>query len=175
MTQSHTELKKITYLSVFIALAIILNWIEPPLFSFIPGPKLGLANISTVITLYIFGPLDSILVSFFRIILGAIIKGTLHPIPFFTSFFGGISGALVMAFLYKVCKDKFSIAGLSTIGGITNNLVQFIVVLYITKNYAFWAYLPVLLIIGGISGWIIGIISNLVYNKLQQYERQING
>ncbi len=173
MTQSHIELKKITYLSVFIALAIVLNWIEPPLFSFIPGPKLGLANISTVVTLYTFGPLDSILVSFFRIILGAIIKGTLHPIPFFTSFFGGISGALIMAFLYKVCKDKFSITGLSTIGGITNNLVQFVVVLYITKNYAFWVYLPILLLIGGISGWIIGIISNLVYNKLRKYERQI--
>jgi heptaprenyl diphosphate synthase len=173
--QSHTELKKIVYLSVFIALAIILNWIESPVFTFIPGPKLGLANISTVLVLYLFGPIESIVVAFFRIIIGAILKGTLHPIPFFTSFFGGLTGAIMMAVTYKLFRNKFSIMGISTIGGLTNNLAQFFVVLYITKNYAFWAYLPVLLIIGGVSGWIIGAISNLVYNRLEKEKGRLNG
>ncbi len=168
MIRPRTKLEKLLYLAVFVALAVVLNLIEPPVFSFVPGPKLGLANLSTLLVLYVFGPYDSLIVAFFRIIIGALIKGTLHPIPFFTSFFGGFGGALAMAFFYSLFKKFFSIEGISIIGGITNNLLQFFVVLYITKNNAFWYYLPVLLLLGGISGWIIGVIAKLVYNRIKR-------
>ena len=165
--QSPTKLKKLLYLSVFIALAIVLNFVEPPVFAFIPGPKLGLANISTILVLIIFGPFDAVIVAFFRTIIGAVVKGTLHPIPFFTSFLGAIGAALIMAALYRPTKKLFSITGISTIGGITNNTIQFFVVLYITRNTAFWYYFPILILLGGISGWIIGVIAQLVYNRMK--------
>ncbi len=168
MIQPRTKLEKLLYLTVFIALAIVLNLIEPPIFSFIPGAKLGLANLSTILTLYAFGPYDSLIVTFFRILLGALVKGTLHPIPFFTSFFGGMGAAVIMATFYLAFKKHFSIEGISVIGGITNNLFQFFVVLFITKNNAFWYYLPALLVLGAISGWIIGVISKLLYNRLKR-------
>ncbi len=155
---------------MFIAIAIVLNLIEPPVFSFIPGAKLGLANLSTIVTLYIFGPYDSIIVTFFRVLLGALVKGTLHPIPFFTSFFGGVGSAIIMSAIYVLFKKHFSIEGISVIGGISNNLFQFLVVLFITQNSAFWYYLPVLLLLGGISGWIIGVISKLIYNRLTRWK-----
>jgi heptaprenyl diphosphate synthase len=167
LIQSHTKLEKLLYISVFIALAIVLNFLEPPIFSFIPGPKLGLANISTVLVLVIFGPYEAIIVAFFRTIIGAVMKGSLHPIPFFTSFFGATGAAGTMALLYKPTKKLFSIIGLSIIGGIANNVIQFFVVLYITRNTAFWYYFPVLLLLGGISGWIIGIVAQLVYNRMK--------
>jgi len=150
---------------MFIALAIVLNFIEPPIFAFIPGPKLGLANLSTVLVLVIFSPYDAVVVTFFRTIIGALIKGTLHPIPFFTSFLGATIASIVMAVTYKIAKNIFSLAGISTIGGITNNIIQFFVVLYITKNNAFWYYLPILIVLGGVSGWVIGVIAQLIYNR----------
>ncbi len=168
MIQPRTKLEKLLYITVFIAIAIVLNLIEPPIFSFIPGAKLGLANLSTILSLYIFGPYDSLLVAFFRILLGALVKGTLHPIPFFTSFFGGMGSAVMMSLLYLTLKKYFSIEGISVIGGITNNLLQFFTVLFITKNNAFWYYLPVLLLLGGVSGWIIGVLSKLLYNRLKR-------
>ncbi len=177
LTQSLTKLQKLLYTSVFIALAIVLNLIEPPIFTFIPGPKLGLANLVTVLVLELFGPYDAIIVTFFRTILGSLMKGTLHPIPFFTSFLGAISATLVMALIYKQTKKYFSIVGISIIGGIVNNLIQFFVVLYITRNNAFYYYLPVLLLLGGISGWIIGVIAQLVYNRItrDKWKRKDSG
>ncbi|MCD6427766.1 MAG: Gx transporter family protein [Caldisericaceae bacterium] len=166
MIRPRTKLEKLLYLTVFIALAIVLNLIEPPVFSFIPGAKLGLANLPTVLVLYIFGPYDSIIVAFFRILLGALVKGTFHPIPFFTSLFGGLGAAVAMAAFYVPFKKHFSVEGISIIGGIINNLLQFFVVLYITKNSAFWYYLPILLLLGAVSGWIIGVIAKLLYNRL---------
>ncbi len=166
-TQSPTKLKKLLYLSMFIALAIVLNFIEPPIFAFIPGPKLGLANLSTVLVLVIFSPYDAVVVTFFRTIIGALIKGTLHPIPFLTSFLGATIASIIMAVTYKIGKNIFSLAGISAIGGITNNIIQFFVVLYITKNNAFWYYFPVLIVLGGVSGWVIGVIAQLIYNRIR--------
>lgn len=167
LIQQPTNLKKLTYISALIALGIVLNFLEPPIFSFIPGIRIGFANIVSVLGLFMFGEWDAIAIAFFRTILGAVIKGSLNPIQFGTSFTGGIFAATTMALAYKFFKKHFSIVGISIIGGISNNLAQFFVVIAITKNNAFWYYLPLLLLFGGLSGWIIGILSQLIYNKLK--------
>lgn len=167
LTQQPTNLKKLTYISTLIALGIVLNFLEPPIFSFIPGIRIGFANIVSVLGLLWFGPLESIVIAFFRTILGSVIKGTLNPIQFGTSVAGGVFSASVMAATYKFFKKNFSIIGISIIGGLSNNLAQFFVVLVITKNNAFWYYLPLLLLFGGLSGWVIGILSQIIYNKMK--------
>ncbi len=165
-TQSPTKLKELIYISVLIAVGIVLNLVEPPVFTSIPGPKLGLANIATLLALLLFGNGEAIIVASIRPILSSFFKGALHPIPFFTSVVGSITAATIMIIFYNLFKKQFSIVGISIIGGITNNLAQFFVVLYITRNTAFWYYLPVLLLLGGVSGWIIGLIVKILYNRM---------
>jgi len=173
LTQQPTNLKKLTYISALIALGIVLNFLEPPIFSFIPGIRIGFANIVSVLGLLMFGPLEAITIAFFRTTLGSVIKGALNPIQFWTSFAGGIFAAAVMAAIFKFLKNNFSIVGISIIGGISNNLVQFLVVIAITRNNAFWYYLPLLLFFGGLSGWVIGILSQLIYNKMKTIQKTI--
>jgi len=165
LTQPPTKLKELIYLSILIALGIVLNLIEPPIFASIPGAKLGLANIVILLALLLFGKSEAIVVALLRPVLSSVFKGALHPIPFFTSIIGSVMAAIAMVIFYNLFKKQFSIVGISIIGGIVNNLAQFFVVLYITKNIAFWYYLPVLLLLGGISGWIIGLITKILYNR----------
>ncbi|MGB9695153.1 MAG: Gx transporter family protein [Caldisericaceae bacterium] len=171
LTQRPTNLKHLTYLSILIALGIVLNFFEAPIMSFIPGAKLGLANFSTLLAMLIFSPFDGVIVAVFRTTLGSILKGTLNPISFGTSFLGGVFAALVMAFFLKFLKKYFSTVGISVIGGLSNNLAQFFFVLAITKNVAFWGYFIPLIILGSLSGFAIGIITNLSYNELKKVGR----
>jgi heptaprenyl diphosphate synthase len=76
-----------------------------------------------------------------------------------------------MAFLLKFLKRHFSTVGISIVGGISNNLAQFLFVLILTKNFAFWGYFIPLLVLGGLSGLAIGIITNLSYNELKKVGR----
>lgn len=163
-----TELKKLAYISVLIAFGIVLNLFEPPFFSVIPGVRIGLANIVSVLALLLFGEGACILTALLRSTIGSLIKGALNPIPLGTSVIGATSAAIVMALIYKLFKRHFSVIGISIIGGIINNFAQFLVVILITRNKAFFYYLPVLLFLGGVSGWIIGILSQLLYNKLKK-------
>jgi heptaprenyl diphosphate synthase len=161
----------LTYLSILVALGIVLNFFEQPFFSAIPGAKLGLANFSTLLAMVMFSPFDGVVVAIFRTILGSIIKANLNPISFGTSFLGGVFAALVMAFFMKFLKKYFSTIGISVIGGISNNLAQFLFVLAVTKNIAFLGYLLPLLVLGGLSGLVIGIITHLSYKELKKVGR----
>ena len=55
--QGDKDMKKTAYMGLFAAVAIIFGYVETllPVFAGIPGIKLGLANLVTVILLYLFG------------------------------------------------------------------------------------------------------------------------
>jgi len=57
-----TVSRRVTNLALLVSLGLVLSIIEsalPPLFP-VPGARLGLANIATVIALYMFGPVIAI-------------------------------------------------------------------------------------------------------------------
>lgn len=164
-TAQPINLKRLVYLSVLIAMGIVLNVLEPNIFP-IPGAKLGLANLVSLLGILWFGEVSGILIAVFRTILGSIIKGNLNIIPFGTSFLGGVFAAIFMALIYRFFKRYFSIIGISIAGGIANNVAQFFFVLAVTRNTAFWYYLPVLVVLGGVSGAAIGLLAKLVYNNI---------
>ena len=63
--------KKVAYLGMLIALAFVLSYVEVllPLNIGIPGAKIGLANIVTVVALYTIGAKNSLILSIVRVIL----------------------------------------------------------------------------------------------------------
>lgn len=168
-TQFHTNshLKKIVYLSVLISIGVVLNLIEPPQL-FLPGAKLGLANLSTVLSILLFNGFYGVLVALLRTVIAQIFRGQFIWISFGTSFFGGVSAALVMAVVYHLFKKKISIVGVSALGGIVNNIAQVLFVFAVTRNAVFLYYLFFLIPIGGVSGFIIGVLSQAVYNRLNK-------
>ena len=69
--------KSVAYLGVFLALTMILSYVEAilPFAIGIPGVKLGLANLVTVLMLYLIGWREALCVAVLRIVLTGILFG----------------------------------------------------------------------------------------------------
>lgn len=157
--------KKIAFLGVFIALALICSYVESliPFYFGIPGVKLGLTNIVVVIMLYTVGEKEAFAVSVLRIILAGFLFGNLFSILY--SLAGGLLSFLVM-YLIK----KFQLLGIVTVsvcGGISHNIGQIIVAAFVVENYNIFYYIPVLLIAGTITGFLIGIVGQEIILRLK--------
>lgn len=156
---------KAAYFGVFTALALIFSYIETLIpFSFgIPGIKLGLANLLTVILLYKRNAKEALLLSVVRIILSGFLFGNLFSIIY--SLAGGILSLFVMVMLKKT--ETFSVMGVSTAGGVAHNVGQLLVAMAVVETYRVGYYFPVLLVAGLVTGLLIGIAANEVLNRLK--------
>lgn len=155
-------MKKNTALyGVLTALAIILSYLEMliPIPVPIVGIKLGLSNIISVFLLYKKGIKPAFFVLFSRIIIINILFGSLSSFIF--AICGGVASLVVMVVLKGF--NKFSSIGVSAVGGVVHNVVQILVATVYLCSTAVLGYLPVLVIVGVISGIIVGIVSNLMF------------
>lgn len=94
--------KKITYLALLTAIAIILGYLENfiPFNLAIPGAKIGLANIITIIALYKYGFKNALCITLLRIFIVAITFTNLYM--FLYSLTGALFSLIVMSLLKKV-------------------------------------------------------------------------
>ena len=98
-------MKKFTRLSMFLAMAVVLNLVETfiPFFSgYIPGLKLGLANTIILFVLFTYGFKDAVYISILRVILVGVLRTGIFSVAFFLSLSGAICSILVMGLLKKV-------------------------------------------------------------------------
>jgi len=139
----------ITELSVFLAVALILSYVEHVVFSDIvmPGIKLGISNITVLLILYRYN---------FPTALGfGVVKSSLSV--FFTGRFGSLffslSGivlaVIVMALLKK--SEKFSLLGVNVSGSVSHIIGQLCVAMFVIGSDV-WRILPLLMIFAVISG-----------------------
>ena len=149
--------KKIAYLAMLIALAMIFSYVEAliPINFGIPGVKLGIANIVILVGLYVLEPKDVLVISVIRIVLVGILFGNVMSISY--SLAGGLFSFLMMWLIKKI--KGFSIVGVSIAGGVSHNIGQLAVAILVIENIKLIAYIPVLLIAGAVTGLIIGILS----------------
>lgn len=152
------------YFGVFLALALILSYVESliPFYFGIPGVKLGLTNLVIVLMLYQRGAGQALLLSCARVFLAGFLFGNMYSILY--SLAGGILSLLVMALIKK--SGKFSIAGVSIAGGIFHNVGQILVAMAVVENVSIVYYMPVLLISGVVTGCLIGIAASEVRRRL---------
>lgn len=166
------ELRKLTQLSMLLALSVVLNIFEsmiPVLGNIIPGSKLGLANVVVLFVIVIYGFKDAISLSLMRVILVGILRTGLFNIVFFFSLSGAIMSVIAMYLAHRF--TKLSIVGVSIIGSIFHSIGQIIIAVIglNTPNLIF--YLPYLLLLSVPTGIVIGMISKKViffYQKVEQ-------
>lgn len=160
------EIKKISRLSMLLALSVALNIIETfvPLFNgIIPGLKLGLANIVILISLYIYGFKDTLLLSVLRVFIVGILRTGLFSMSFFFS----LSGAILSIFMMFVAKkfSKLSIIGISIVGSLSHTIGQ-ILIAVIFYNINMIYYMALSLILSIPTGIIIGFLAKEVKKTL---------
>ena len=160
--------KKVTFLGLSIALAMILSFVEHqiPALVAVPGVKVGLPNIVMVFLLYRVGWRETVTVSIIRIILVSMLFGNVQTMTF--SIAGAVLSLLGMILLQKT--SWFSCIAVSVTGGILHNVGQIIAAIFWTGTAQIAFYLPVLLISGTIAGVLIGILAGLMVKKLEKWK-----
>ena len=159
--------KKVAFLGLAIALAMVLSFVESqiPAFVAIPGIKVGLPNLVVVFLLYKVGWKESVIVSIIRIVLVSMIFG-MTTMPF--SIGGAVLSLLSMILLKKL--NWFSCIAVSIVGGIFHNVGQIIVACVWTQTPGVALELPILLVTGTLAGAVIGIISGILVKKLEKWK-----
>ena len=156
--------KKVSLYGILVSLAFIASYIEVLIpFNFhIPGMKLGLANIAVLIALYTGGTKAGITVSIIRIILVGLTFG--NPYSAIYGLSGGVMSLAVMIALKKT--DFFGVMGVSMAGGVAHNLGQLLCAMILLKLPAVFTYLSYLMLVGTVTGALIGIIDEEVLKRL---------
>lgn len=167
------DIRKIALAGLLIALAFGLSYVEYllPLQTVIPIPgiKLGLANIVTMFALCYLDKRTAFLILCGRCILQAAIFGTVSGLIFSLS--GGICAFLIMSICMKGYKRCFSIFGISMAGAAAHQIGQVGFAAFYFRSVAIISYLPVLLLISVFTGLITGLISRMIYNRLDRIRR----
>ena len=147
--------KKITQSAILVALALALSYTERfiPLQLIIPlpGVKLGLANVVTLVALYLLGWKQTLFILLVRCFLGALF-GSLTSLLFSIS--GGALALCVMALCKKL--PFFSVFGISILGAAAHNIGQILGAMLLMNTVYVCAYLPYLLLIGICTGLATG-------------------
>ncbi len=156
-----SKTKRLAFLGILTALSMVLSYIElllPPIWSAVPGIKMGLANIISVILLYGFSFKDAAAVSVIRVSLVSLLFG--NAMVFIYSIAGALLSLGVMAVLKK--SDKLSMVGVSIAGAVSHNLGQIIVAIIILQTKEIGYYMIILSFTGTVAGIIVGLISSVV-------------
>ena len=157
------DLKRWIVISMLMAMACVLSYLESFIPVFIPGVKLGLANVIILIMLYEFKFYEAGIVDLLRIIVVALIRGTIASPTFFMSLAGGILSYIVMLIFSKI--KIFSPIGVSALGSISHCLGQIIVVVIIINLDAVLYYLPFIVVLSIITGILSGFIARTYLNR----------
>jgi heptaprenyl diphosphate synthase len=157
--------KKAAGYGLLIALAFILSYIESLFVLPIPiyGIKLGLANIVVLAALYMMGVKEAFTLSLVRIILVGFTFGNLSTIMY--SMAGGLLSFGMMTAFKK--SKWFGMVGVSVIGGVSHNIGQIIVAVFVVENLTMLYYLPFIIVAGVVSGILIGILGALCVTRLR--------
>ena len=151
-----TKTKRLALCAVLIALALALSYTERfiPLQMVIPlpGVKLGLANIVTLVALYLLSPKAAIAILIPRCIFGAVFGGGITGLAF--SLTGGLLAMLTMIFSRKI--PFLSVYGVSILGAAAHNIGQILAAMVLMNSVYIGAYLPYLLAVAIFTGFATG-------------------
>lgn len=159
------KIRKIAFLGLSITLAMILSFVESqiPVFTTIPGMKVGLPNLVMVFLLYRVGWKETVIVSLIRAFLVALLFGNLQSLIF--SIAGAVLSLTGMILLKKT--GLFSSIAVSVTGGVLHNVGQIIAACLWTGTAQIAYYLPVLLVSGVCAGIAIGLIAGFLLKRLE--------
>lgn len=160
--------QKLTLLALFTAAALILSLIEsafPPLAP-IPGIRLGLANIVTLLALIYVTPGNAFCVLLARILLASLFSGQAMSLLY--SMAGGVLCFFAMWILNRLLNGHY-IFLTGMFGGCFHNIGQIITAFLITGTAGVFAYLPILLISGIVTGLFTGLCAHFSRSFLSRH------
>lgn len=160
--------KKLVNLALFLALATVLYVVEavylPPLP--IPGAKLGLSNVVTLILLVLYGWQECFFNAIARTLLGSLITGLFLTPAFYFSLGGALVSTVIMIWAYSKFYGPFSLVGVSLLGSTSHNLTQLFLAVFLYNHWGVFLGFPFLILIAVASGTFNGVVANYASKRL---------
>ena len=151
-----TNTKRIVLSAVLVSLALAFSYMERfiPLQMLIPlpGVKLGLANVVTLIALYLLGTKSAFAILILRCFLGSLFGGGI------TGFLFSITGGLLSMTVMALCKNAplLSVYGVSILGAAAHNVGQILAAMVLMHSVYIGMYLSYLLLVALFTGFATG-------------------
>ena len=157
--------KKLAVLGLCTAVALVLAYVEallPPIFTAVPGIKIGLPNIIIVFVLYRFGLREAAAVSLIRMVAVSFMFGNMMALVY--SLAGAFLSMAVMAVFKKL--NFLSVVGVSVAGGVFHNVGQILTAMLLLGTAELGYYLIVLAITGTVSGIFVGLCGAIIVKRI---------
>lgn len=154
---------------MFVAVAMVLSFLESliPLGIAVPGIKLGLANLATIVVMYKLGISDAVMVALVRVVLSSLLFGNMAVMVY--SLAGAVCSLAVMSVCARI--GFFGVMGVSILGGVSHNAGQLAAAALLAGSGNVFVYMPVLVISGTIAGVCIGVAGAVTIKKLPDMQR----
>ena len=131
----------------------------------IPGVKLGLANIVTLIAIKLLGKKEAGAVLLVRVLMGAMFAGS--PSTLLFSAVGGLFAYLTMCLTVGLFgEDRLWIV--SALAGIAHNAGQLLACVLVVKTPGVFAYAPILAASGVVTGVFTGLAAQYLLKALKK-------
>jgi len=171
------EQNNIYKIALLVSLSCVLQISESYIPHPVPGLRLGLANIMTLLALVDLGFKASLEVAILRTIVSSFMMGTFMSPTFILSFSGALISAFIMGSFYRLARTykrfHLSIVGISILGALSHNAVQlYLAYLLLIRHKAIFIFLPWLSIGALIMGWVTGVAAGRICCRLKEMERQ---
>ena len=165
---SATKTSPITFSAVFAALGACIQTIESyiPLPFPLPGGKLGLSNVVTMVVIDTFGFRYAIAVAAAKSLLTVLLSGRITG--FLYSLAGGIFAVIAMQIAKKYIKSAGG-AGCGIIGAWANNFAQTAVGALLMTDVHIMAYFWILGPVSVVTGAFTGLLSDFVGRKIDRW------
>ena len=160
-----TDLRIAVCIALLTALSLILFLLEGllPLPLPVPGAKLGLAALVTLVALYTLPHMrDAFLVLLLRILLADTLGGGVAPTP--CNLAGGVLRFSATA--TPKARTQLPPVGISAVGGFLHNMGQLTVAAAVMQTDALLIYAPVLGIAGILTGLAVGLLTKQILQKI---------
>lgn len=179
MKMTHTNKKrntgKMVKISILVAMAFLLGFIQIPIIPIAPWLKVDLSDVPILIGAFVFGPVTGILLEFLKCLLSFLTGSQSGGVGELADFLVGLSLILPASFIYFKSKSKKTAVLGMLIGIILMIIVGILANVYILlplygmkmvgaklTEYIVWGLIPFNLI----KGLIISAITYVLYKKL---------
>lgn len=159
--------KRLVVLALLVAMASALHVLENqlPIPVPVPGVKLGLANIISLLAILMLGWRDAVYVAIARVFLGSLFGGSLLGPAFVMSMGGALASIFIMVHICNNYQGVFSLAGVSLIGAAVHNITQVSLAAVLVHSVGLLWYVPYLLIFAIPTGLFTGLAADYCFAK----------
>ncbi len=167
---SRNRVRKMTIITMLLAMSIVFHMIEPVIPMPIPGVKLGLANIFGLIALFLFGTKEMLGINFMRVIIASLLRGIIFGTGFWLSLSGVALSSIMVVLFYRY--SKLSLVGLSMVAATFHNVGQILAIIMIWSSIFLIYWLPPMIWLSIPTGILTGTLAKEAIKRVDKSKMQ---